>query len=87
VTLVWGDLDPIRSGEQNRSGDDDGSCEGKDLEGEDEMRGRRKHHNKGRVRVSQEWTSDHIQESEFMTYLRFNGVNCEGYEVQKVRGR
>jgi hypothetical protein len=73
VTLIWGDIDPIRSSEQNKSD----SAQSQSYR---EMKKERRE----RLRVSREWNSDHIQESEFMSYLRLNRINCEGYEVQKV---
>lgn len=71
VVLIWGEEDRIRSGTPNRippNNNETGHSK------------KRKYSKASNL----DWMSDHLQESEFMTYLQVNGINCEGYEVQHV---
>lgn len=70
VTLIWGEMDKLRSAEQNSSPNECYSTPSTQT--------------KGKLRKSSMGDCGQLQESEFMNYLQVSGINCEGYEVQMV---
>lgn len=76
VILIWGENDRLRSASPNQIPPTQARRElrPKDIK---DKKPKIKHQNL-------EWTGDHLQESEFMTFLQVNGINCEGYEVEHV---
>jgi hypothetical protein len=74
VTLVWGELDNLRSAEQNTRPDGNQTTTTPSAQ---------RREKRIKPTMGRDW-SGHLQESEFMTYLQVNGIHCEGYEVQMV---